>query len=656
MSESSCEPSVPALNRFPRMMQEYMVSRLRETYRANHARVMGLKSRAEALAYCQEVREKAEAVFGPWPERTPLNTRITGEQDRGSYRVRNLIFESRPDFPVTANVYLPVGHAGPRPAVLCLCGHHWDAKAYAPYQAFARSLAQMGYVALIFDPMGQGERLQYPDGKGESLFGPGPSYPSVREHNAMDRQLALTGDWIGRWFVWDGIRGLDVLLEQEGVDRARVAVTGNSGGGTMTAYAVACDPRITMAAPSCWVCSWYHNMLNEEPLDAEQCPPGILAAGLEQSDLLLARAPNPLILLTQEQDFFDQRGSLEAFARITHVYRLLGAEDALAYHVGPAGHGFGLDAREAMYAFFNRHAGIDAPGTEPDGEAVPVCELRVTPTGQASDLPGAKCVPAFTAEKSRALTRARGKPTGVELRQRVERLLNLPVRNGAPDYRILRPWPARGYARPYANHFVLETDPAYGAQVLVTKLEDQPREARPGRGEGQALLYVPHQSVDAELREHARVRALSMENPAFFGCDYRGIGESLPNTCRAGSFSDLYGCDYHYASYATMLGESYTAWRVHDLLCTLDWIADFGYSSFHLVALGQGTIPAALAAALDPRITEVTLLEAPASFAALAEAPTQDWPFSALPPGVLQGFDLPDLYRELPLTGNPGSI
>ncbi len=638
---------LPVLNRFPRLMQEDLTQRLRENYRANHARVMGLKSRAEALAYCAEVRGKVAHVFGPWPEKTPLNVRVTGECDHGAYRLRNLVFESRPGFPVTANLYVPQGQAGPRPAVLCLCGHHWDAKAYEPYQSFVQSLARMGYVALIVDPVGQGERLQYPNGQGESLFGPGPSYPSVREHNALDRAMALTGDWIGRWFIWDGIRALDVLLEQENVDPTRVGVTGNSGGGTMTVFATACDPRVTMAAPSCWVTSWYHDGINEEPLDAEQCPPGVLAAGLEQSDLLLARAPQPVILLTQEEDFFDQRGSLEAFERLRHVYRLLGAEGNAAYHVGPGTHNYWLDSREAMYAFFNRHAGVEAAATEPKLVIEAVEMLRCTPTGQVSDLPGTSCVPAFTAARSRELAGKRGTPSGGELRHRVETLLHLPRRAGPPDYRILRAWNARGYARPHANQFVLETDPRFGAQAVVTKLEDVPRAARPARGSGPALLYLPHLSVDQELREDARIRELETQLPAFFACDYRGIGESRPDTCRPDSFFDSYGSDFHYASYASMLGDSLVAWRVHDVLCTIDWMASLGYDQVHLVAQGWGTIPGSLAALLDARVRQVTLIHAPNSFAELAEAPLPHWPFSSMLPGVLILFDLPDVYREL---------
>lgn len=637
----------PPLNRFPRMMQEYMTARLRENYRANHARVMSLKTRNAALAYCAEVREKTVRVFGPWPERTPLNLRITGELVRGAYRVRKLLFDSRPGFTVSANLYLPQGGGGPRPAVLFPCGHSWLAKAYERYQECVQALARLGYVVLSFDPMGQGERLQYPDGQGESLFGPGPTYPSVHEHNAMDRQLALTGDWIGRWFVWDGIRALDLLLEQPEVEPTRVGITGCSGGGTMTAYAIACDDRLTMAAPSCWISSWYHNMLNEEPLDAEQCPPGVLAAGLEQSDLLLARAPNPVIVLTEEQDFFDQRGSLEAFERLRHVYRLLGAEEKAAYYVGPGTHGYWQEAREAMCAFFNRQTGVVA--SSPEGALVLEAPeaLRCTPTGQVSDLPAVQCVPALTAARSRELAATRGVPKGEELHRRVATLLCLPERHGPPNYRILRPWDNRGYARPHANQFVLESDPRYGAQVIVTKLEDEGRSSRPLRGGPQALLYLPHLSSDQELREDQRLRELEVANAAFFACDYRGIGESRPDTCRPGCFLGLYGSDYNYAAHASMLGESVVAWRVHDVLSTLDWMASFGFDHVHLMAQGWGTIPGAVAALLDDRVRHVTLIHTPSSYSEIAEAPLQQWPFSALLPGVLTQFDLPDLYREL---------
>lgn len=634
-------PAMQPLNRFPRMMQEYLAARLEATYQANHQRVMGLKTRKDAVAYREELRQKMPLIFGKLPDRTPLNLRVTRETDRGAYRIRNIIFDSRPGFPVTGNLYLPQGHEGPRPAVLCLCGHSANAKAYESYQAFAQALARMGYVTLIFDPLGQGERLQFHDGQGDSLVGNG-----VREHNHLARQQILVGEFIGAWFAWDGIRAMDVLLAQENVDPARVGVTGNSGGGNMTAYAVALDPRTTMSAPSCWIASWYHNGTNEEPIDAEQCALNALGLGIEQSDLLAVQAPEPTILLTQEEDFFDQRGSLQAHDRLRHLYRLLGAEDALGYQVGLGVHGYWQDSREAMYAFFNAHAGIDAPPGEPELVIEDDATLQCTESGQVDDM-GAKSVFDFTREKSQALAKQRGEPSGVELRRRIQKLLKLPKRSGPPAYRVLRPWSSRGYVRPHANQFVLITDPQFNAQAVVTKLEDERRACRPSRGQGPALLYLPHLSSDQELREDQRLRALQEENRDFFACDYRGIGESRPDTCRPDMFDHLYGSDYHYASYALMLGESYVAWRVHDVLSTLDWMASLGYDEVHLVARGWGAVPGALAAVLDDRVQRVTLINAPRSYAEMAETKLQQWPLSALLPHALEQFDLPDVYREL---------
>ena len=60
------------LNRFPRMMQEYLVNRLDAAYEANTERVMALDSREDALAWREEVRAKIPLIFGEMPERCPV--------------------------------------------------------------------------------------------------------------------------------------------------------------------------------------------------------------------------------------------------------------------------------------------------------------------------------------------------------------------------------------------------------------------------------------------------------------------------------------------------------------------------------------------------------------------------------------------------------
>jgi len=159
------------------MVQEYWVRTVRRVENQANARRATLKTQADAEAYVRDVREKIQQSFGPWPAKTPLKARITGTHERDAYRIENIIFESRPRFMVTANLYIPKGRAFPLPGVVGTCGHSASGKAIEVYQSFAQGLARQGYVVLIYDPIGQGERLQYPDENLKSKIGVG-----VREH------------------------------------------------------------------------------------------------------------------------------------------------------------------------------------------------------------------------------------------------------------------------------------------------------------------------------------------------------------------------------------------------------------------------------------------------------------------------------------------
>jgi cephalosporin-C deacetylase-like acetyl esterase len=189
------------------MVQEYFVKQLSEVEAKADRRRSSLSTRADAEAYVSEVREKIQESFGPWPEKTPLNPQITGVVDRDGYKIEKLIFESRPGFLVTANLYVPKGREFPLPGVVGTCGHSSNGKAAEAYQSFAQGLARMGYVVLLYDPLGQGERLQYPNQELKSDIGVG-----TREHIYAGNQQFLVGEFIGSWRAWDGIRALDYLL------------------------------------------------------------------------------------------------------------------------------------------------------------------------------------------------------------------------------------------------------------------------------------------------------------------------------------------------------------------------------------------------------------------------------------------------------------
>ena len=633
-------PPLAPLNRFPRMVQEFFVERENEIHRKRLAALAGLKTRADAGAYVRSVRAKIRECFGPYPEKTPLNPRIAKVIERDAYRIENVLFESRPGFLVSANLYVPKGRRLPLPGVVASCGHSVNGKGIEAYQSFCQGLARLGYVVLIFDPIGQGERMQYVDAGWKPLRGTGTA-----EHNYAGIQQVLVDERFWTWRAWDGIRALDYLLTREEVDRRHLGITGNSGGGTMTTWLCGVEDRWTMAAPSCFVTELRRNMENELGADMEQCPAKALALGLDHEDFLAALAPKPIVILAKEKDYFDVRGNEAAYARLKRLYGLLGAEENVSYFAGPTYHGYSQENREAMYRWFNRCTGISNATSEPALVLEDDRTLWCTPQGQVAAL-GSKPIYGYTQAKSRSLAAARGNVEGAALHKKVTEVLRVPVRTGAPEFRILRPLPDRKYPLRHALPYMVETDP--GVHAIVYRLTKEPLLSRPPRDAARAILYVSHDSADEELRSEPLVRELIESEPgaAVYACDVRGVGDSEPQTTSLNDRGE-YSTDYFYSSHALMLDYPYVGQRTFDVLRVLDWLQASGHPQVHLAARGFGALPATFAAVLSPHVAQVTLKHALTSYAEVAESRDYRWPLSALPAGVLAAFDLPDCYREL---------
>lgn len=637
-----------ALNRFPRMVHNYYLDQVTRAERRGLRRKAALKTKADAEAHVRRVREQIRSCFAPFPEeKSPLNPRITGTLERDGYRVEKLIFESRPRFYVTANVYVPTTSQGPHPAVVGTCGHSQNGKAAEAYQSFAQGLARLGYVCLIYDPIGQGERSQYLD-ENHQLMVPG----TTREHNLAGNQQVLIGEFFGTWRAWDGMRAVDYLLTRDEVDPQQIGVTGNSGGGTMTTWLCGVEPRWSMAAPSCFVTTWRRNMENEIPQDSEQCPPRSLALALDHDDYLAAMAPKPVIILAKERDYFDVRGSQEVLQRLQPIYSLLGAEANVDLFVGPTTHGYSIENREAMYRWFNQATGVSDAKSEPTLTIEKDEDLWCTTSGQVAELE-ARTVFSFTRETAEQLAGQRPSLTGDPLRDAVRGVLKMTAVEGPPRVRNLRPRSSkRGYPEGFGfMNYAVESEP--GIQAIVTMLTKESWYSRPpeatAESNGRAILYVAHHSADTELREEpliAEVMKAEGDGTRCFACDVRGVGESLPGTTTSDPHS-YYGPDYFYAVYANMLDRPYVGGKTLDILRVLEWMASYGYRDVHLVAKGWGTVPGTFAALLSDHVRQLTLKNALNSFHEVATTEHYEWPLSTFPPGVLHSFDLPECYQQL---------
>lgn len=632
--------SLSPLNRFPRMVQEYFLGRFREIEKVSEKRRSRLQSKSDAEAYVREVQGKIQKCFGTWPQKTPLNARTTSTLERDAYKIENVIFESRPGFLLTANLYLPKGSKTPLPAIIGTCGHGDPGKATPIYQSFAQGLARKGYIVLIFDPIGQGERVQYLSSELKPLRGIG-----VSEHNYAGSQMVLCGEALSAWLTWDAIRCVDYLLTRTEVDAKQIGVTGNSGGGTQATWLCGVERRLSMAAPSCFIVGFGQNLQNELPADIEQCPPYALSQGLDHSDFIAAMAPKPVMILDQEKDYFDVRGAENSLSRMKKLYKLFGAEDNAALFIGPEYHGYSQHNREAMYEWFNKATKNGSARAEPVLSLEKEEALWCTPNGQVGGIKS-RTLFSFTKQSSESLKTKRPALDIESLKKAVVSNLRLPARSGVPNFRILRPLPDRQYPKKFAGTYAIETESSILA--LVYRLSDTPLLSRPPVGLKRAILYVSHHSADDELRNDATLKELILGEPnaAIFACDVRGIGESQPNTC-GNDFLKPYGNDYFYAAHSNMFDYPYVGQKTFDVLRIIDWLKSYGHTDIHLVARGWGAIPATFAGLLSESVKQVTLKNALTSYTDIAESEDYNWPLSTLLPGVLKEFDLPDCYRAL---------
>ncbi|MCC6510083.1 MAG: alpha/beta hydrolase, partial [Pirellulaceae bacterium] len=235
-----------------------------------------IKSEAACLAWQQERRAFFLERIGGLPERTPLNPQIMGQLQGQGYRVQKIILETRPAFHLTGNLYLPETPA-PWPAVLVPCGHSHDGKASGQYQLICMLLARHGMAALCYDPIGQGERYQLLDPTKERLvFDDAPHvkvpHPNVRlmcttEHTMTGISSALIGANVAQFRIWDGMRVIDYLQGRPDILADKIGCTGNSGGGTETAYLMALDDRILAAAPGCYLTTFKKLIETKGPQD-----------------------------------------------------------------------------------------------------------------------------------------------------------------------------------------------------------------------------------------------------------------------------------------------------------------------------------------------------------------------------------------------------
>lgn len=592
--------------------------------------VAQIRTRDQAEARKKIVREKILGLIGGLPEtRAPLNVRESGTLDRGDYRIEKIVYESLPRFYVPANIYVPARGSGPFPAILMPVGHGEDGK--AGQRQIAVGLALKGFIVLAYDPLGQGERVQYydPDLRASKVGGP------TAEHSHANGHTLLIGDNVARYRIWDGMRGIDYLLTRKDVDPNRIGCTGCSGGGTLTTYISALDDRVKVAAPSCYINSWQALLAGPGPQDAEQTFPNFLSEGLNIADYVELFAPKPWLIASTVEDFFPLEGARQTYEESRRVYGVYGAADRLQWFIGPGGHGVPKQSREAIYGWFLKWLkNSDADPQEPPFQVDRPEDLLCTPTGQVADSLGGETV--FTLNRKRAadlippkrpLDRAR-------LIADVRSLASITVQPGGrpPDLTVHRRVPRDGYTIDVVS-FEAERSIEVPGLVLVPN--------RPGPYT--AVLVVDPRPKQALAAPGGDLEELVKAGSLVFAIQPRGVPE-MPGSGRTSTLGD-----YSMAMRAAVVGKNLLGMRVEDIIRATDYLSSRQDVSGRVVAIGRGAcaLPLLHAALLDDRIARIVLEEALASYRAAVDRPIHRNLYDVAIPGVLRKYDLDEIVAAL---------
>jgi len=637
---------VPEFADASQMLPKYLM-RLALGHLEERKQLIGRLSKPDDVARRRAyIRERMIKALGGLPERTALNPRVVGTLDRNGYKIEKVIFESQPNFFVTANLYLPKTGAPPYPGILFPLGHEAGAKAHHAWQRLLITFAKNGFVVLTYDPIGQGERVQNwdPDFK-ESKAG-----ASTTEHTVIGIQCLLTGQSVARYTIWDGMRALDYLLSRKEVDGTRIGCTGNSGGGTHTAYLSALDDRIKVAAPSCYITSWQWLLKTIGPQDAEQCLPPFLRDGLDQADFVEAFAPKPYLILSAIRDFFPIEGARESFKEAKQIYRLMNAEEKLSMVEADDGHGYSLPRRLAAYRWMSRWLkGVDVSINDAEAELETEEALYCTPTGQVQTSLGGETVFSLNLKhdqeilpKSKTFSDSRALANfQKELRDHVGKLTDFQPHQSPLNVRSFGEVRRSGYR---IEKLVYESEPGMIVPALLF-VPNSTEEHKP------AVLYVHGRDKSSDAEVGGDIERFVRAGCVVLSIDVRGTGETqaTPNPDTASDFYRYFG-EYESAMTSLLLGKTLVGLRAQDIRSGLDLLStrsDVDPAQIAGFGKGHGAIALLHVAVVDDRIKKLALQDMLVSYQAVVTEKIHQRIFESVIPGVLQSYDLPDLVTAL---------
>jgi dienelactone hydrolase len=268
-----------------------------------------------------------------------LNTRTLWSKEHKHGTIKKIIFTSEPNAEVNAYLCLPKNTKPPYTFMITLQGHstgahnsiavefddEFKAKKIEGDRDFGIQCIKNGIAALCIEQRSFGERKQANGFTGMC--------------HASSMHALMLGRTLIAERIYDVDRGIDYLKSRGDVNMNSIGVMGNSGGGTTTLFAAALLPRIALAVPSCYFCTFADSILSMHHCTCNFVPD--LYSHAEMSDIMGLFAPKPVIIVNGvKDDIFPIEASKSEFKKLQKIYAHANAKKHCHHIIGKQGHRF----------------------------------------------------------------------------------------------------------------------------------------------------------------------------------------------------------------------------------------------------------------------------------------------------------------------------
>jgi acetyl esterase/lipase len=293
-------------------------------------------------------RRELYALMGDLPARNrPISAQKRSEAERDGYVLETWELDLNGIEPVPAYLARPRRTAGRMPAVLFNHSHGGgykigkqefiEGRSYLQPEPYAKTLTDLGYVALCIDHWVFGER-------------------SHTTEADMFKAMLWQGQVLWGMMVYDSLRAMDFLVRRPDVDPARIGTLGISMGSTMAWWLAALDERVKVTVDLCCLTD-FHTLLAKKGLSGHGVyyfVPGLLKS-FTTSEINALIAPRAHLGLAGLQDTLTPVEGLDIIDReLTRVYTAQGHPERwklLRYDVG---HQETPEGRREIVAFLQR--------------------------------------------------------------------------------------------------------------------------------------------------------------------------------------------------------------------------------------------------------------------------------------------------------------